>query len=521
MRWTRAAVLATSLTFVLAGCGAGPSDRPGVAVEHPVAPGGGAGTSQAPPAPPRAAVPKTDLAWSDCTRGTFDQLGLGAPPNGVILECAEYSTPIDTAGTVIGNFRNGAVRARLPQTPADAPPLVLTSGADRASSATLAALAAGPPNGILATRPIVAVDRRGIGTSQPVDCLPVEVRQGFADNAQFARLGDAAAQAEALVGFSQDGTIACRDFLQPYENTFDVGHAADDIEQLRKEWQVDHIDLLGTGNGAEVAVSYARKFGDHLSRLVLDSPTSLGADATTVGEQRAQGAEAALTAFAQRCTALGCALGPDPRAAITDLVNRAAAGQLGDLSANAVTTALTGFLGSPRADQADRVPELADALAAAGRGNRGPLLALIQRQSAAIANDGEFVNRCADVRQPPTPSRAVELAGDWAGKYPVFGRSAALALLTCAAWPVGTPPPAIADFALPVLVLDGAADPVAGGVGQAAVTGALAGAGARTAVLRWQGWGHPVSARSGCGQRAVVEYLNEARLPQDGSACPA
>ncbi|MFC8046953.1 alpha/beta hydrolase [Nocardia sp. NPDC057353] len=520
MRWTRAAVLATSLTFVLAGCGAGPSDRPVVAVEHPVAPGG-ADPSAAPAAPPRAAVPTTDLPWSDCTRGTFDQLGLGAPPNGVVLECAEYSTPIDTAGTVIGNFRNGAVRARLPQTPVDAPPLVLTSGADRASSATLAALVAGAPNGILATRPIVAVDRRGIGTSQPVDCLPAAVRQGFADNAQFSSPGDAAAQAEALVEFSQDGTIACRDFLQPYENTFDVGHAADDIEQLRREWQVDHIDLLGTGNGAEVAVAYARKFGDRLARLVLDSPTSLGADATTVAEQRAQGAEAALTAFAQRCAALNCALGPDPRAAVTDLVNRAAAGQLGELSASAVTTALTGFLGSPRADQADRVPELADALAAAGRGNRGPLLALSQRQSAAIANDGEFVNRCADIRQPPPPSRAVELAAEWGGKYPVFGRSAALGLLTCSAWPVGSPPAALADFELPVLVLDGAADPVAGGVGQAAVTGALAGAGARTAVLRWQGWGHPVSARSGCGQRAVVEYLNEARLPQDGSACPA
>lgn len=521
MRWTRAAVLATSLSFVLAGCGAGPSDRPVVAVEHPVEAGGDATTSAAPPAPPRAGVPRTDLAWQDCTRTTLDQLGLGPAPNGLVLECAEYSTPIDSGGAVIGNFRNGAMRARLPQTPPDAPPLVLTSGTDRSSSATLAGLATGPANGVLATRPIVAVDRRGIGTSQPVDCLPPEVRRAFTDDGQIAGGGNVEAMAQTLVELSQDGTIACRDFLQPYENTFDIPHAADDIEQLRREWQVDHIDLLGTGNGAEVAIGYARKFGDHLARLVLDSPTPVGADSVTAAEQRAQGAEAALTAFAQRCAALGCALGPDPRAAVADLMNQATTGRLGDITGGALSIALLGFLGSPRADQADRVPELADALAAAGRGNRGPLVALIQRESAATASDGQFVNRCTDTIQPPTPSRAVQLAADWAGKYPVFGRDAALSLLDCAAWPVNAAPPLPEQLELPVLVLDGIADPVAGSAGQAAVTGALARAGARTAVLHWQGWGHPVTAHSGCGQRAVVEYLNDATLPADGTACPA
>src|SRR5690349_16249573 len=119
MRWTRAAVVASTLSIVLTGCGAGPSDRPGVAVERPAV-GAAATTSAAAATPPKqATVPKTDLSWRDCTTPTVNLLGLGPAPAGLVLECAEYSTPIDSQGTVIGSFRTGAMRARLPQTPAD------------------------------------------------------------------------------------------------------------------------------------------------------------------------------------------------------------------------------------------------------------------------------------------------------------------------------------------------------------------------------------------------------------------
>ncbi|MEV0292628.1 alpha/beta hydrolase [Nocardia sp. NPDC050710] len=517
MRWTRAAVLASALSIMIAGCGAGPSDRPGVAVERPTVGGGGPATSATAP-PPKAELPKTDLSWRECTAPTLALLGLGPAPAGLVLDCAEFSTPIDASGSVLGSFRAGAMRARLAQTPTDVAPLVFTSGSDRSSTATLAGLAVGV-SALLADRPVVAVDRRGLGTSQPIDCLPQDIRRGLADNAQFGP--GAPDPVEAVTGFSQDGTIACRDFLQPYEGTFDAPHAADDIEQLRKQWQVDHIDLLGSGNGAKVALSYARKFGDHLARLVLDSPEAVGTDAITKEDHRLQGAEAALTAFAQRCIGLGCSLGSNPRAAVTDLVNRASNGELGDISANSLLTAITGFLGGPRADQPNRVAELADALSAAGRGDRGALGNLILRESAATASDGQFVNRCSDTQQPPTPTKAKELSTTWGQKYPVFGKAAAIALLDCAAWPVASAPPLPEKLHLPVLVLGGIADPVVGNGGLASVTGALGTSGARHATMNWQGWGHPVVTHSGCAQRALLEYLKDAKLPADGTACPA
>ncbi|MFC4126802.1 alpha/beta fold hydrolase [Nocardia rhizosphaerae] len=517
MRWTRAAVTAATLSIMLAGCGAGPSDRPAVAVERP---GAGGGQTEAPttPEPATADVPQTELAWADCTATTLESLELGPGPAGLVLECADFATPIDTAGTVLGTFRAGALRARLPQTPPDAAPLVLTSGADRSSASTLAGLAVGPDSALLAAQPVVAVDRRGIGASQPIDCIPAQLRSVLHDLGQTGVGGDD--QVEAVAGYSQDATIACRDFLQPYEGTFDAPHAADDIEQLRKQWQVDKINLIGTGNGAKVALSYARRYGDHLARLVLDSPEPVGADATTMAEAAVTGAEAALTAFAQRCRAAGCALGDDPRAAVTALMGEAAAGELGTITAADLSTALIGFLSSPRGDQASRVNTLADILAAAERGDRGPLAALVTRETAAIDSDGEFVNRCTDSRLPPTQDKARELAETWAGKYPVFGRVAALELMVCSAWPVSTAPPLPTDLDLPVLVFAGVADPVVGGAG-GSVTGALGTAGARHATMTWQGWGHPVVAHSGCAQQAVTDYLADAELPADGGACPA
>lgn len=517
MRLTRAAVLTATLSIMLAGCGAGPSDRPVVAVEQPGR-GGGATEQVDPPEPATAEVPKEDLAWRDCTEATLSSLAFGDAPEGLVLECADFATPIDTAGTVIGTFRAGALRARLPQTPADAAPLVLTSGSDRSSASTLAGLALGPNRALLTAQPIVAVDRRGIGASQPIDCIPAQLRAVFTDLGQFGVGSDD--QIGTVAEYSQDATIACRDFLQPYESTFDAPHAADDIEQLRKQWQVESINLLGTGNGAKVALSYARRYGDHLARLILDAPEPVGADMTTMTEARITGAEAALTAFAQRCRAANCALGDDPRAAITALMATASTGGLGDVSAADLSIALTGFLSSPRGDQAGRVTALADILAAAERGDREPLAALVVRESAAINSDGEFVNRCTDGQQPPTPDRARELAETWADKYPVFGRTAAIGLMVCSAWPVSTPAPLPTELGLPVLVFAGVADPVVGGA-PASVTGALGAAGSRHATMTWQGWGHPVTAHSGCAQQAVNAYLADLTLPADGGACPA
>jgi pimeloyl-ACP methyl ester carboxylesterase len=513
--------VAAIVVAACAGCGAGPSFRPPVAEREPgqgSAPA--ATTTSGPPPPPALSAPKADVAWTDCTRQTLGGLGLSGGPAGLAFDCAQLSVPVDAEGAIYGAATVGLVRARLPQTPAKAAPIVLTSGVDRASSTTLAEWAVGPSTALLAAHPVVAIDRRGIGASAPLVCLPPDVRQGIADNAQAAPGGD---QVAALASLSEQGTTACKDFLQPQELTLDAAHAADDIDALRQQWRVDRVGLIGAGNGALVAAAYAQKYGAHLGRLVLDSPWPLGADQVTLTEQRVQGREAALTAFAQRCAGLRCSLGPDPKAAVLDLVHRAGGGQLPGVSANSLLTALAGYLGSPKEQSDDRTAQLADALSAAGRGDTARLQQLIDHEAAETATDGQFIADCSDEQQRAPVAQARDLRAAWSAKYPVFGDAAAVAMVRCTAWPTITlpPPPSKLD-GLPVLVLGGAADPVVGNAGLSKVTGMFDAAGARTAVINWLGYGHLVFAHSpGCAAAPVVAYLDTGTLPVNGLACPA
>jgi len=68
-----------------------------------------------------------------------------------------------------------------------------------------------------------------------------------------------------LAAVSISVTNACKDYLQPQELTYDAAHAADDLDQLRGQWQIDRIGIIGIGNGALVATSYAGKYPDHLA----------------------------------------------------------------------------------------------------------------------------------------------------------------------------------------------------------------------------------------------------------------
>lgn len=514
----RRSVLLAMVLAVCCACGAGPSTRPHVAVER-----GGGGAPEptevqypnAPPPPLEA--PHSDVTWVDCGQQTLARTGLGALPDGVILECGQYEAPIDKSGPLPGSFQVGLLRARAPQTPAEAAPLVLTSGSDRPSTDQLAALMTTGGRDLLTTNPVVAVDRRGIGTSLEIECLTDAERTDI--NNLTPAGGASGDRVEAMAALGREATIACTDYLQPQELAFDTTHAAEDIETLRELWQVPAIGMIGTGNGAAVAMSYAAKYPDRVGRLVLDSPPATTADAVTVTEQRVQGQEAALDVFARQCAALGCSLGPDPRASIAGLIESARAGQLPGLSANAALTAIAATLGSPTADNQARVRTLSDTLSAARGGDTAALEGLASRAANATQRDGQLIAQCSDGQQWPAPDRVRDLYRTWQDSYPLFGPESALGMLTCGAWPATAPPALPTDLKVPVLVLTGVADPVVGNAGVGSATGAVEAAGAPTSTVTWHGAGHPVMSTD-CARKSIGTYVADGELPADGNACP-
>ena len=296
----------------------------------------------------------------------------------------------------------GVVRAKSVGTPADAGPLVMTTGTDLPSSVQLPVWLSRAGTDVLKTHPIVAVDRRGMGMSGDLDCRDLFDRQEMLDQAQFESGDDPVANLGAIV---QTATTSCTDTIAPGDSAYDNAHAAEDIERLRSTWDVPTLALLGIGNGAQVALAYAGSHPNKVSRLVLDSPLPLGIAAEAAAEQKVKGQQAALDAFAAQCVAAAnCPLGPDPKGAIDAMLTSARDGSgPGGASVAALTDAITTALAFPRGDRVSSTNALAAHLAAARGGDANQLNNLINQAETLRQTDGQFVNSCSDALNRPDP----------------------------------------------------------------------------------------------------------------------
>jgi pimeloyl-ACP methyl ester carboxylesterase len=518
---SRRAAFTTSLivvTALLAGCAPGLAANPRFATNAGARPQGKPTKTTAPNAPTPIAKPKNELAWHDCTSRGFGDAAVPAPV-GVKLECASYDADLDPVNGAAGTLSIGVMRARSAQTPDDAGPLVFTTGSDLPSSLQLPVWLARAGADVLQKHPIVAIDRRGMGSSSPVDCLDQFDRQEIHDQAQFQAGNDPVAN---LANIVQNATTSCTDTIAPGDSAYDNAHAATDIERLRSTWDVPALALIGIGNGAQVALSYASAHPDRVARLVLDSPVALGVGAEAAAEQKVKGQEAALDAFAAQCAAVNCPLGPDPKAAVSSMLADARAGH-GPAGASlaSIARAISIALGFPTGDRVGTTNDLAAALNSARSGDTNLLTSLINRAQATTGTDGQFVNSCSDAVNRPTPDRIRELVVAWAKLYPEFGTVGALNLVKCVSWPTTQPPQPPKILKVNVLLMGVQSDPIVGEEGVSATAATIINATAASKRVMWQGIGHGASVYSSCAVPPLVGYLDSGNLPATDTYCPA
>ncbi|BBY54240.1 protease [Mycolicibacillus koreensis] len=503
---------------VVAGCApVTPGADPRFA-DSDVHPQGEVTTSETPPPPPELAAPSQDLMWRDCTTRVFDDAAI-PPAAGITLECATFDADLDPLNGSSAKITVGAVRARSDKTPEDAAPLVLTTGTDIPSSHQLAVWTARTGADLVDNRPVVAVDRRGIGLSSAAVCRDSFDRRAMADQAQFEPGDDQVANLNKIAITAANN---CTDAVPQGGIAYDNAHAAEDLEVLRSRWDVPGLALLGIGNGAQVALAYAASHPNKVARLVLDSPITLGVNAEAAAEQRVVGAQAALDAFAAQCVAMNCALGPNPKGAVDALLADARAGRgPGGAAVSAVAHAIITALGYPSADPAASTLALADILAAARDGDAGGLKALIERSESLRGTDGQYISVCSDSLNRPTPNRVRELVVAWGKQYPQFGAVAALDMVPCLAWPSSSPVEPPADLDPDVLLLGvQKSDPIVG-AGMAATAATVLNGGAASKRVMWQGVGHGASVYSPCAVPPVIAYLTDGTLPDSDTFCPA
>lgn len=517
-RHVTSATILVAVTTVLTGCVPTLGADPHFATNSGARPHGAATTMKPVTGPPPIAAPKNDLSWRDCTSRVFANAAVPTAP-GIKLDCASYDADLDPVNGGSETVSIGVVRARSDQTPRDAGPLVFTTGSDLPSSTHLPVWLSRAGADILSSHPIVAVDRRGMGMSSPIDCRERFDREEMRDQAQFLSGDDPVAN---LSGVSNTATTNCTDAIAPGNSAYDNAHAASDLERLRTLWDVPTVALIGIGNGAQVALAYAGTRSGKVSRLILDSPVALGVNAEAATEQQVKGQQAALDAFAAQCVAVNCVLGPDPKDAVSTLLDAArSTKEYGGASVASVATAITTALGYPTGNRIDTTMNLANALAAARSGDMSQLNNVINRATATQESDGQFVNSCSDTLNRPTPDRVRELVVAWAKLYPQFGAIAALNLVKCVHWPTGSPATPPKNLKVDVLLLGVQNDPIVGVEGVAATAATIINANAASKRVMWQGIGHGASIYSSCVIPPIVGYLNRGRLPETDTYCPA
>jgi hypothetical protein len=173
-------------------------------------------------------------------------------------------------------------------------------------------------------------------------------------------------------------------------------------------------------------------------------------------------------------------------------------------------------------------PTLADALVATARGSGDQMLALTdgytERQPGGKYSNltaAFYATSCLDGPSPRTVADVQRLADRAARVAPHFGASSAWLGLPCTYWPVpprDKPAAVHAEGAPPLLVVGTIHDPATPYASAQSLAGQL-----RTGhLLTFDGDGHTAYGRgSSCIDDVVESYLLTAKVPPDGTRCPA
>jgi pimeloyl-ACP methyl ester carboxylesterase len=369
---------------------------------------------------------------------------------------------------------------------------------------------------------LVAFDPRGVGRSSPVRCA------GTAELDRFFALDptpDDAAELDALVRGNAAVSAGCVRGAGRLLGHLSTADAAADLDRVRAAVGDEELTYLGFSYGTALGAAYLDRFPDRVRAMVLDSalPPSLTWEELLTGQAR--GFDRALTAFLTDCERSSCELREQARVGSAAAYDRLAARlDATPLPGDATRTVGPGelFLGT-LAGLYDREgwPALAAALAAAERGDGGPLLALadsyVGRGPEGYANVTEagLTVNCSDRPWPDEPAAYVALAERLAREAPRFGEAVALAGLSCAGWPAGPadePREVTGEGAAPVVVVGTTGDPATPYAWSVALAQSLDSG----VLLTHRGEGHTVYDVDGppCVVEALDEYVLTLEVPE-------
>ncbi|MFB7278875.1 alpha/beta hydrolase [Streptomyces hydrogenans] len=500
--------------LILSGCSGG-SDA-----AAPVGPGSGSARPVATPSPSPEALRKyyeQKPVWRECGVTGF--------------QCATLRAPLDYAKPDGPEVRLAVSRVRASGPGERIGSLLVNPGGPGGSAVDYLQGYAGIgyPEPVRARYDMVAVDPRGVGRSEPVDCLTGPEMDAYT---QVDQTPDDAAEVDALTASFQRFAEGCRKrtgAVLPHVSTVET---ARDMDVLRAVLGDRKLHFVGASYGTFLGATYAELFPGRVGRLVLDGAMDPSLSALDLNRDQTAGFETAFRAFAADCVARpDCPLGTgSPEAAGEALKSffRATDAEpvpTGEERELGESLATTGVIAAMYDEGA--WPQLREALTRAIGGEGSALLALAdsyyEREPDGSYTNLMFANaavNCLDL--PPAyrdPAGARRAAPSFGEASPVFGTGLAWAALNCTYWPTpatGRPHRITADGAAPILVVGTTRDPATPYKWAEALADQLSSG----TLLTYEGDGHTAYGRgSDCVDTAINTYLLEGTPPPAGKRC--
>lgn len=375
---------------------------------------------------------------------------------------------------------------------------------------------------------VVGVDPRGVGYSEPIECLT------DAEIDEFSAAEGTPDTPEEEAALLADATILaekCAANGGPLIDHMGTVDAARDLDIARAVTQDPVLNYLGKSYGTALGVTYMALFPERVGRMVLDGVLPVDLSNEEISEGQAVAFEVAFEHFAADCAdSWDCPFEGDGPAVATQLRTF-----LRDLDTNPLPTSdgrtLTESLGtfavlSYLYFPADDYPSLRDALSTAVNDRDGTALLALLDERRSRGPDGTYLDNsavsyygvtCADLPFTGSDDDVRAYARDWAKIAPTFGPAIAWGLLACRDWPaVGEATPTLTAPRTEPLVVGTRHDPATPVQWAERLHAMLPGSG----LVIWEDYGHTAYfSGSGCVDEVVDRYLLIGELPQTPRVC--
>lgn len=357
---------------------------------------------------------------------------------------------------------------------------------------------------------IVSFDPRGVGSSQPVDCLSdSELDEFFAMDAD----PETEAEFERMVEVYENFAQSCADKVGPLIFHVTTAEVAQDLDLIREALGDEKLSYLGYSYGTSIGASYLEQFPERARALVLDGAVHPSLSFLDQLVEQTKGFEQAFDAFVLDCNLDDeCPLAPDARAAVEALAARVevapidAAGPR-DLGPGLLEYGIVAALYSE-----ESWDFLADSLNSAIAGEPSSLIFLADlyadRNSDGTYSgnliEGLFAVDCSD-NPAPTFEEVVAAASEFEGEIPL-GAANIWSVIPCITWPrLSTPTigPLQISMNVPALVVGTTGDPATPVAWAREMAAQIPGAG----LLIFEGEGHTAYPGSTCVDNLVEGFF--------------